>query len=1370
MSGSGSVCYVAAQFNTVNNTVGNAHMLVDSGASTSAIGENAYKSMFSHIPLKHHKVIVKGYSGGQVTSLGSVELSFSLHGHDFSHSFLVVPNTVSQQWLLGMDFLVNSCIDLGESTMRINDANGVRVNIPLVTQSKFLRDRKISVNQTVSLPPKTLSLVPCHLAEFGPKGGIPTYMAGMTGMTVRNPSLFNKKGVTSANSVITVHDNAQVVVAVLNPLDQPVKLHHGQTVSYFQPDCEVLNFDLDLQPKVIPKCEPKLPEGISLDGTCLNHEEQLQLKALISEYHDCFASSLDEIGTVKGFEFHLDTGSHPPIAQKPYRQNPIQKAITEQHLAQMEKAGVIKEGESPWASPICLSLKKDKTWRVCYDYRALNAITKIDSAPIPRTDDLLEAAGGATIYTTLDLKSGYNNVPMDKESQMKAAIVSHEKSYHVLKMGFGLSNSPAQFSKLMNTVLKGLSPKICLIFIDDILVPSRSTSEHFRSLRQIFDRLREYNLKLNAKKCIWAREKVIFLGNLVSAKGIECDPAKLKVISEYPSPEQSRSPVKATRSFLGLCSYYRRFIQSFAQIAAPLYDLLKKNQPFKWSDACQKAFQDLKSKLLSPPILGYPDWSRDFILQTDSSDLALGAVLSQTDNEGAEHPIGYAGRSLKKGELNYKIYEKELLALFFGLDHFSSYLIGTNVTVYTDNRALSFLLKSSKASKSAASQRLARWAMKLSSYPNVTLKHRGSNHMGNCDAISRFVFDPSLDSQSIDDDPLNDYGQEVIYVTTRSSARGSGDGQTDGQTDHGQSDQVNDLPKEVSKSADQIVDQSDILGLQKVDPEWRDLVAYINKGILPTSKSKAAKVIRESPLYEMHKGVLCRIRVAKKRAPGTVYYQICLPKVLQWPMIERLHSDLSCSGFHGGRDKTYQSLICSYYFKRASRMVRAYVRQCHLCQVRKGRKQEVPMKEMPVAKYPLDRICLDIAGPLVPSGPEQYKYFALITDSFSKYIEVYPLIDTKSKTIATALWDFISREGVPCHLLTDNAANMTSEMMRELCSMFKCEALTTSSYSPQSDSSERYIGLFKQVLSMYCNQHSDWKEWIRNVVFAINTSISSVHNFTPFELFKGRQALTNDKVSFGLNQEEISDPANYVQKLSRKMYEAFNVVKESLGLESKRNKHFFDKRRGKKKLHKVGDLVYLHIGAKADSSQIGGQSKSLKKNRWEGPYKVIEAWGSNCRLLEYPTMKPYPRVVHQSRLKKGYVFADIVGKSSSDLNRKWKKSQEVSVEKGPILNNTSRKNSQGVARNRPQGKCQGVAGKGPKENVAGKGPQENKVKLDDSDLPTNYYYVDRLLKSYYHRKLHTRVYLVKWQNFDKPSWEVAESIPLAMRNKYHEDQ
>lgn len=354
---------------------------------------------------------------------------------------------------------------------------------------------------------------------------------------------------------------------------------------------------------------------------------------------------------------------------------------------------------------------KSKPKRICVDYRKLNSVTITENWPLPNILDILEVLAMSKYFTILDLKSGYWQVLIDEESIEKTAFSTPDGHYEFLRLPFGLKNAPAHFCRIMSTLLGDLN--FVAIYLDDITIHSKSLDDHFSHINIVLNRLQDANLKLNPSKCTWIATEIKILGHIVANNKIAMDKDKIKAIVERAPPKN----VKQLQQFLGLVGFYRRFIDHFSLIVVPLFALLKLNAKFVWDSSCDKAFEQLKKALVAYPILRQPDSSRPFVLYTDASGYALGAILGQFDGND-EYVCAYASRILNKHEVNYSIAEKECLAILFGLKNFRVYLLGTHFNIITDHSALKWLM-----SIKEPTGRLARWAIYLQGY-SFDITHR----------------------------------------------------------------------------------------------------------------------------------------------------------------------------------------------------------------------------------------------------------------------------------------------------------------------------------------------------------------------------------------------------------------------------------------------------------------------------------------------------------------------------------------------------------------------------------------------------------------------------------------------------------------------
>jgi hypothetical protein len=459
----------------------------------------------------------------------------------------------------------------------------------------------------------------------------------------------------------------------------------------------------------------------------LTTKEKEKLRQMLFKYEEIISRGSTDLGNCQLLDHKIDTGNTKPIRMAPRRIPYYQQEEVQNDLQDKEEAGIIQKSNSPWAFPIVVVRKKDGTVRICVDYRKLNEVTRKDAHPLPRIDDIFDALRGAKYFSTLDLASGYHQVSVAKEDQEKTGFVTPWGHYEYTVMPFGLCNAPATFQRLMALVFSGLVGLDCLIYLDDIIIFGPNFEVHLLRLEKVLARLQEHNLKIKLSKCKFGLPSVKFLGHKVSPEGIGVDEDKVKTIQDWKYPQN----VSEMRSFLGLASYYRRFIQDFGIISSFLTRMLENNRPFAWDDEGKESFNKLRKLLASAPILAYPDFSKPFILDTDASDNGIGAVLSQVGVDMLEHPLAYFSRTLNKHERNYSVTRKELLAAITAIEHFKCYLYGRKFTLRTDHVAIRWL----QNFKEPTGQ-LARWLERLSIY-DFSIEHRAGRKHRNADALSR---------------------------------------------------------------------------------------------------------------------------------------------------------------------------------------------------------------------------------------------------------------------------------------------------------------------------------------------------------------------------------------------------------------------------------------------------------------------------------------------------------------------------------------------------------------------------------------------------------------------------------------------------------
>ena len=713
--------------------------LVDTGSSLSCIQKSLLESLDQDFIIYGRSDYrkVKGIGGNLIDISGTAILPLQIGDHKFYQKFYIFDD-ILHPLLLGIDFLQANKCTLNFENQTIDTEKGE----PVVNILKPVFNMGLArpVRHTV-IQPHSETVFPIRISR------VPNQETVM----FEPVNLLTKKKLAGAKSIIKVN-KGRGFCKVLNPLSSPVTLKPWQVIGRLVPihtdsiieyDTETANSEPsvasatcfnenevnDLTSKYQQYKKTVDDLGISLDESDLTEEQKIKLYAFIASNRNSFAKDTSELGCTNVHQHRIETGNAPPQRKRPYRVSPQIKQHIDEQIEDMLKNDIIEPSNSLWAAPVVMCKKKDNTYRFAVDYRDLNAVTEPINFPLPRLEDVIDSVGenNSKIFTVLDLKAGFHQIPLDEETKHKTTFVTHSGCYAFKRLPYGLRNAPIAFQCVMAQVLQGINFKYALVYVDDILIHSSTFDEHLIHLQSVFDRLNDANLKLQPKKCQFAAKRVEYLGHYFSKNGIEVNPSKIAAVKNYPVPK-TRKQLKA---FLGLTNYYRRFVKDYAKIAAPLNSLLKKDVEYKWSKECDTSFGLLKEKLISSPILAFADTQKPFFLSVDASGTAIGFILGQKDSEGREVVISYGGRALRGTETKWNICERECLALVEAVKQFHPYISHNHFTVYSDNIALKWLQKIKDQNG-----RLGRWSLKLQGY-NFTVTHKPGIRNQNADALSR---------------------------------------------------------------------------------------------------------------------------------------------------------------------------------------------------------------------------------------------------------------------------------------------------------------------------------------------------------------------------------------------------------------------------------------------------------------------------------------------------------------------------------------------------------------------------------------------------------------------------------------------------------
>ncbi len=485
---------------------------------------------------------------------------------------------------------------------------------------------------------------------------------------------------------------------------------------------EVIIEGADLPPSKLDNS--KILENLDSKLSHVSDIQKQELKNLIFEFEHLFPDTPTRTDMI---EHDIDIGEASPVKQHAYRCNPIRLEQLKSELEYMLENDIIQPSMSPWSSPCILVPKSNGGVRFCTNFKKVNCLSKTDSFPLPRIDDCIDRIGHAMYVTKFDLLKGYWQIPLSARAKQISAFCTPEGLYEYNVMPFGLKNAPATFQRLINRVTSDVPH--CDAYIDDVIVPTDSWSEHLVTIRRLFEKLTQAKLTVNLSKSEFVQATVTYLGHVVGQGQVRPVQAKVEAILHFPRPKTKKELMR----FLGVAGYYRKFCKNFAQVATPLTNLLKKNVPYVWNSAQEDSFHKIKAILTNEPVLVTPNFEKQFIIHVDACDVGAGAVLQQEDSAGITHPICYFSKKFNGHQRNYSTIEKETLGLILAVQHFEVYISTTlhPVLVHTDHNPLVFVSKMKNKN-----QRLMRWSIILEQFDLDIVHIKGTSNVI-ADALSR---------------------------------------------------------------------------------------------------------------------------------------------------------------------------------------------------------------------------------------------------------------------------------------------------------------------------------------------------------------------------------------------------------------------------------------------------------------------------------------------------------------------------------------------------------------------------------------------------------------------------------------------------------
>ena len=1167
-------------------------ILIDTGATNTFINHKTLNSINKFLPLDKHSssfVLADGIMPFHVLGIIQLQISFA---DQLTHVSAHVAKSLCTDVILGMDYI-------SRYNLKFNIRQGI-VSIDIHN-----RQYHMTLNQSIQpdFVPVTLtnpiSILPqstCSARVSAPISSISSRFIPHYQFFLSNTASISQKFLQFRNhfSQITFSNNSKKPCAI--PRDTRIgylctfsptscDTHSIPHVDVTRGDTKVLgespeyrvsthlpcvnhihNFPSDhVTHQIAPSTEKHLQD---LVGAINVEQHRHDLHALLVRFHHLFDITKHNIANTP-IPHVINTFPHSPPACKPYPQ-PDTVEIMFNMIQEFLRAGLVTESHSPYAAPAFLVKKNDGTYRFVVDYKRLNLITIKDSSPLPNMEDTIQKLGeGYKYFSKLDLKSGFYQIPIKEADKEKTAFTTPFGLFQFNVLPMGLKNSPPTFQKVMTNTLAPCR-KFVLVYLDDIIVYSKTYADHLSHLTQVFLALADRKFILNPPKCELLVSQINYLGHTISEKLIQPMKEKIQAILDMKEPRL----LSQANKFIGALSWYRKFVPNFATIAAPIHTVtnLTRNHrhKFHWKFAQSNAFHQLKQMLTSAPLfLHYPVPDTPLILTTDASGIGIGGVLQQQIN-GTLYNLFYHSQVLTPCEQKYSTIEKEALAIYKCIARMRTLILGRQLTLVTDHCPLCHIM-----TKTVNNARVNRIAILIQEYNIDKVIHIDGRQ--NClpDYLSRYPRE--LNDELFDIEyglnPKQDYTTEsspkrnLLATMVLRSHKKPEPFRTDLHSDtHSDPPSSSNHPMRlpaIHTFSTNYFDSTKLMEAQQKDPfilrSIKELVSHCN------TKSF---IFRNDLLYKL---------VLPSRFSKTKIEVVCLPHSLIRPLLQATHDD-PMSGAHFAIDRTYDKLKRHYWWPNMRNSIKHYIKSCHLCQQYNVSRQRKPGKLCSVSPPdgPFQVIGVDFCGPLKPT-PRENRYVLVITDYFTRHIVAIPLPNCSAEKTAEALFnEYFCKFGIPCLIISDQGSHFRNQLMTSMRLLIGYNHVFSTPYHPQTNGIvERFNSTFiPQISKLHNSENNNWDEYLQAVVFAYNSGTHRTTNYSPYELLYGRAP----RLPFHSKPSHLSfpHPHDYLIQLTKTLKIFHQSARTHIIQQQIRNQNSYNRNRIDPVYH-VGDRVLTRV-------------------------------------------------------------------------------------------------------------------------------------------------------------------------------------------------